>query len=104
MHGTSTSRGVTSLRRIRSGRVAAAALLIASAVGLGGCANAFEGSVNGAGIGALAGMGLGSLNGRMGEGAAAGAILGGLFGGWQGYQNSMWSGGGYGGGRRHFCD
>lgn len=104
MNGKGTSRGDSSKRGLRIGRAAAAGLLLVSALGLGGCANAFEGSVNGAGIGALAGMGLGSLNGRMGEGAAAGAILGGLFGGWQGYQNSMWFGGGYGGGGRHFRD
>jgi hypothetical protein len=101
MKGNTTCGIVSSSR---TGRVAAAALLVAATFGLGGCANAMEGSVNGAGIGALAGMGLGSLNGRMGEGAAAGAILGGLFGGWQGYQNSMWSGGGYGGGCRRFRD
>lgn len=79
---------------------AAAALLVTTALALGGCTNALEGSVNGAGIGALAGMGLGSLNGNMGEGAAAGAIFGGLFGGWQGYQNSL----SLGGGGRRFCD
>lgn len=87
-HGTST-------------RLAAAVILTATALTAGGCANAFEGSVNGAGIGALAGMGIGSLSGNMGEGAAAGAIFGGLVGGWQGYQNSLWSS--RSGGRR-FCD
>jgi len=82
-------------------RSVAAVIVVGAALSLGGCTNALEGSFNGAAIGSLAGMGLGSLNGNMGEGAAAGAILGGLFGGWQGYQNSLSLGGG---GCRRFCD
>lgn len=58
------------------------------ALAAGGCANAFEGAATGGALGALAGMGLGSLSGDMGKGAAAGAILGGLGGAILGDQNA----------------
>jgi len=52
-----------------------------------GCDNAGEGAVSGAALGALAGMGIGSLYGDMGKGAAIGAIAGGLGGLFVGDQN-----------------
>ncbi len=62
-------------------RAAAAALLgLAIATGSTGCATAGEGAFNGAALGALAGLGLGSLTGDAGKGAAAGAIIGGTTG------------------------
>ena len=45
-----------------------------------GCNNAGEGLFSGAALGSLVGMGLGSLSGDMGKGAAAGALFGGLGG------------------------
>ena len=45
-----------------------------------GCNNGGEGFLSGAALGSLVGMGLGSLSGDMGKGAAAGALLGGLGG------------------------
>jgi outer membrane lipoprotein SlyB len=47
---------------------------------LSGCDNAGQGAFSGAALGALAGLGIGSLTGDMGKGAAAGAIIGGLGG------------------------
>lgn len=52
-----------------------------------GCDNAGEGAVSGAALGALAGMGIGSLYGDMGKGAAIGAIAGGVGGLFVGDQN-----------------
>lgn len=56
--------------------VAGGAIMLSSA----GCDNAGEGAASGAALGALAGLGIGSLTGDMGKGAAAGAIIGGLGG------------------------
>jgi outer membrane lipoprotein SlyB len=53
-----------------------------------GCNNAGEGAFSGAALGALVGMGLGSLSGDMGKGAAAGALIGGAGGAILGDQNS----------------
>lgn len=57
-----------------------------------GCNNAGQGAVSGATLGALAGMGIGSLSGDMGKGAAAGAIIGGVGGAIIGDQNRRKSG------------
>lgn len=57
-----------------------------------GCNNAGQGAVSGATLGALAGMGIGSLSGDMGKGAAAGAIIGGVGGAVIGDQNRRKSG------------
>ncbi len=57
-----------------------------------GCNNAGQGAVSGATLGALAGMGIGSLSGNMGKGAAAGAIIGGVGGLIIGDQNNRKSG------------
>lgn len=57
-----------------------------------GCNNAGQGAVSGATLGALAGMGIGSLSGNMGKGAAAGAIIGGVGGAVLGDQNRRKSG------------
>ncbi|MBX3315802.1 MAG: hypothetical protein KF902_02945 [Phycisphaeraceae bacterium] len=73
----------------RVGWLACAALFGATAVG---CNNAGQGAASGAAIGALAGMGLGSLSGNMGKGAAAGAIIGGVGGLIIGDQNARRSG------------
>ena len=59
---------------VRSRRVLAAGVLAAFLTA--GCNNAGEGALSGGAIGAIAGMGLGSLGGHMGAGAAAGAIIG----------------------------
>lgn len=78
--------------RIRSSR--RWRLVVASAAGIpllmltSGCNNAGEGAVSGAALGALVGMGLGSLSGDMGKGAAAGALIGGAGGAILGDQNS----------------
>ena len=63
--------------------VASGAMMLTSV----GCDNAGEGAVSGAALGALAGLGIGSLTGDMGKGAAAGAIIGGLGGLFIGDQN-----------------
>lgn len=68
----------------RTGFVAA---LVLSAAGLSGCNNALQGGTSGAALGALAGMGIGSLTGDMGKGAAIGAITGAISGGILGDQN-----------------
>lgn len=57
-----------------------------------GCNNAGQGAASGAALGALAGMGIGSLSGNMGKGAAAGAIVGGIGGLIIGDQNNRKSG------------
>lgn len=73
--------------------------LVLASTGLAGCNNGQEGFMSGAALGALAGMGLGSLSGDMGKGAAAGAIIGGIGGAVMGDQNNRNSGGGgYSGG------
>lgn len=59
-----------------------------AATGLTGCNNALEGAFSGAGLGALAGMGIGAMSGNMGEGAAIGAIMGGVGGAILGDQNA----------------
>jgi hypothetical protein len=71
------------------GLVASLALIAAAATG---CNNAGQGAVSGATLGALAGMGIGSLSGDMGKGAAAGAIIGGVGGAIIGDQNRRKSG------------
>jgi len=53
----------------------------------GGCSNAKQGALSGAGIGALSGLAIGSLSGNAGEGAAIGAIVGGVGGAIIGDQN-----------------
>lgn len=52
-----------------------------------GCSNAKQGALSGAGIGALSGLAIGSLTGSAGEGAAIGAIVGGVGGAIIGDQN-----------------
>ena len=52
-----------------------------------GCNNAGEGALSGAALGALAGLGIGSLSGNAGEGAAIGAISGAVGGAVIGDQN-----------------
>lgn len=47
---------------------------------LAGCDNAGQGLFSGAALGALAGLGIGSITGDMGKGAAIGAIAGGVGG------------------------
>ena len=73
----------------RAGWLAVSALVAAS---MAGCNNAGQGAASGATLGALAGMGLGSLTGDMGKGAAAGAIVGGIGGLILGDQNNRRSG------------
>ncbi len=73
----------------RLGVLAGVALLGAT---VSGCNNAGQGAVSGATLGALAGMGIGSLSGDMGKGAAAGAIIGGVGGAIIGDQNRRKSG------------
>ena len=53
----------------------------------GGCENAHQGAVSGAGIGALSGLAIGSMSGNAGQGAAIGAIVGGVGGATVGDQN-----------------
>ncbi|MFO0832219.1 MAG: glycine zipper domain-containing protein [Phycisphaerales bacterium] len=80
-------------------RIVTLTSLVLAATGLAGCNNAQEGVFSGAALGALAGMGLGSLSGDMGKGAAAGAIIGGIGGAVLGDQNRRsGGGGGYSGG------
>lgn len=69
---------VLSERRMSRSWLVCACVLSATAAG--GCNNAGEGALSGGMLGALAGMGLGSLSGNMGKGAAAGAIIGGIGG------------------------
>ena len=71
------STGGSNRRTLRPWLVCAC---LASATAAGGCNNAGEGALSGGMLGALAGMGLGSLSGNMGKGAAAGAIIGGIGG------------------------
>lgn len=52
-----------------------------------GCENAGQGALSGAGIGALSGLAIGSMTGSAGEGAAIGAIVGGVGGAVVGDQN-----------------
>ena len=62
-------------------------LFFSSLMFLTSCNNAWQGGASGAALGALAGMGIGSLTGDMGKGAAAGAIVGGVGGAILGDQN-----------------
>ncbi len=71
--------------RVRTGSVVA--LLATVTLGLGGCNNALQGGMTGAGLGALGGMAVGSAFGHMGRGAAVGAALGAIGGAIQGDQN-----------------
>jgi hypothetical protein len=72
----------------KAGRLGAAMLVaVGSVLGMSGCDNAVEGGASGAALGALVGLGLGSLTGDMGKGAAAGALVGGLGGAILGDQN-----------------
>ena len=73
-------------RRRRSGRAALAGVARSGLV-LAGCANAGEGAISGAGLGALAGLIIGSTSGNPGEGAAIGAAIGGVGGAVIGDQN-----------------
>ena len=68
-------------------KVALASTVLAVGMTAAGCNNAGEGAVSGAALGALVGMGLGSLSGDMGTGAAAGALIGGAGGAIIGDQN-----------------
>lgn len=61
-------------------RRALVATLAGSALVLTGCANAGEGALSGAGLGALAGLVVGSMTGNAGDGAAIGAAIGGVGG------------------------
>ena len=65
-----------------------AGVLAASGLVLAGCNSAGEGAASGAALGALAGLGIGSLSGDAGKGAAAGAIIGGVGGAVLGDQNA----------------
>lgn len=79
--------------RLASKGFATVLLCGAMAMGSAGCDNGLQGLGSGAALGAVAGMGLGSLSGNMGKGAAAGAIIGGLGGLILGDQNRRNSGG-----------
>jgi outer membrane lipoprotein SlyB len=72
-------------RRVRIGVLGA--VLAVSTFSGSGCNNAGEGAFSGGALGALAGMGIGSLSGNMGKGAAAGAIIGAIGGALVGDQN-----------------
>src|SRR5439155_9749121 len=62
--------------------------LLAPLISLGGgCANAKQGAVSGAGVGALSGLVIGSMTGSAGKGAAIGAVVGGVGGAVIGDQN-----------------
>lgn len=75
-------------KRARIMSLASATVIGAAFVtGSAGCDNAGEGAFSGAALGALAGMGIGSIYGDMGKGAAIGAIAGGLGGLFVGDQN-----------------
>lgn len=71
----------TTLRRVGLIGISSLALLA------GGCNNAAQGGLIGAGVGALGGMAIGSLSGDMGKGAAIGAVAGGVGGAVIGDQN-----------------
>lgn len=68
-------------------RKGALGVLLAGALVTGGCGNALEGGLAGAGLGAGGGAIIGSLFGSAGLGAAAGAVGGALIGGVLGDQN-----------------
>ncbi len=70
-----------------SSRLVIAAGLVLSTFCLAACDNGLRGGAIGAGFGALAGMGIGSLTGDMGKGAAIGAITGAVGGAVIGDQN-----------------
>ncbi len=92
----STTTTVSQATRItrRSGRaILGTGLLSIATLVASGCSNGGEGALSGAALGAIAGMGLGSLSGDMGKGAAAGAIVGGLGGLILGDQNARRSAG-----------
>lgn len=73
---------------VRSYRSLAATLTLAAALATaGGCSNAGEGLLSGAGLGAVAGLIVGSTVGAPGEGAAIGAAIGGVGGAVVGDQN-----------------
>jgi outer membrane lipoprotein SlyB len=71
----------TTLRRVGLVGISSLALLA------GGCNNAAQGGLVGAGLGALGGMAIGSLSGDMGKGAVVGAVAGGIGGAVIGDQN-----------------
>ncbi|MBS0198713.1 MAG: hypothetical protein JSR77_18350 [Planctomycetes bacterium] len=73
-------------------RFIAVAMLTAISTSVPGCNNAFQGALSGASLGALGGMGIGSVFGAMGQGAAIGAIAGGIGGAIIGDQNARNSG------------
>jgi outer membrane lipoprotein SlyB len=77
----------------RLGRSLLGTALVSLVALVSGCSNGGEGALSGAALGAIAGMGLGSLSGDMGKGAAAGAIVGGLGGLILGDQNARRSAG-----------
>lgn len=90
---TTASQTTLPLTR-RSGRaILGTGLLSLATLVASGCSNGGEGALSGAALGAIAGMGLGSLSGDMGKGAAAGAIVGGLGGLILGDQNARRSAG-----------
>jgi uncharacterized protein YcfJ len=69
-------------------RLIGTSLVLGAGVMLSGCSNGFQGAASGGALGALVGMGLGSLSGDMGKGAAAGALIGGATGAVIGDQNA----------------
>ncbi len=73
-------------------RFVAIAMLATICAAVPGCNNAFQGALSGASLGALGGMGIGSVFGAMGQGAAIGAIAGGIGGAILGDQNARNSG------------
>ncbi len=77
-----------SVRGRAGGKLAMSAVLASILLGgTSGCDTAGQGALSGGALGALAGMGIGSLSGNMGKGAAAGAILGAITGLFVGDQN-----------------
>jgi hypothetical protein len=73
---------------VRRRKLLAVLGVLSSAAVLGGCNNAGEGALSGGALGALAGMGIGSVFGDMGKGAAIGAIGGAIGGAVLGDQNA----------------
>ena len=80
----------TTARRFASVAALATTLTLA-----GGCSNAGEGLLSGAGIGAVTGLIIGSTIGSPGEGAAIGAAIGGASGAVIGDQNERNARGSY---------
>ena len=79
--------GETRSVRDRARVILGAVLCGSVALGAGGCNNAAEGGLSGAGLGAGAGAIIGSLSGNAGKGAIIGAVAGGLGGAILGDQN-----------------